>query len=258
MPSGNSMRKSRIWNQKMNEKYRSYIKIDMLPTLFCPGCGNGIIQNATIEAIDKLGIRKDTAFVSGIGCSSWIPCYFDMDVIHSIHGRALPVAQGLKLAAPGKNIIVFSGDGDCYAIGGNHFIHAIRRNIDLTILVVNNHIYGMTGGQVSPTTLQGSKTKTSPYGAADEPIDGCRIAIAMGAGFVARWTVSQPIELAKSITEAISHKGFSMIEIIAQCPEQAGGKVYKEKNPSEMMLHFKDLVRQGTIKTGILHKDEKK
>ncbi|HPD90677.1 MAG TPA: thiamine pyrophosphate-dependent enzyme, partial [Bacillota bacterium] len=127
----------------MNRLYKSYIRTDALPSLFCPGCGNGIIQMAAIRAIDGLGIRENLACVSGIGCSSWIPCYLNLDVMHTIHGRALAFATGLKMAQPDKKVMVFTGDGDCLAIGGNHFLHACARNIDLTVIMVNNYIYGM-------------------------------------------------------------------------------------------------------------------
>jgi 2-oxoglutarate ferredoxin oxidoreductase subunit beta len=238
----------------MNELYESYLKKDMLPTLFCPGCGNGIVLNAAIHAIEHLGIRQDTACVSGIGCSSWIPCYLDMDVIHSMHGRALPVAQGLKLAAPEKNILVFTGDGDCLAIGGNHLIHAARRNIDLTVLMINNYIYGMTGGQKSPTTPHQSITKTSPFGATDEPIDGCGLAIAMGASYVARWTTAHPVELARSIAEGMGHRGFAFIEILAQCPVQAGSGVFSTRNAVDILKSYRESAKSGQIQMGILHR----
>jgi 2-oxoglutarate ferredoxin oxidoreductase subunit beta len=183
----------------MNKLYEEYIKTDYLPTLFCAGCGNGIVQIAAIHAIDKLKIKNDIACVSGIGCSSWIPCYLKLDVMHTLHGRAIAFAEGLKLAQPDKHVLVFTGDGDCLAIGGNHLLHAARRNIDITVVMVNNHIYGMTGGQKSPTTPKGSKTKTSPLGSADEVIDGCELAIAMGASFVARWSTAHPVQLEKAL-----------------------------------------------------------
>lgn len=224
----------------MNKLYEKYIKTDMLPTLFCPGCGNGIVQMAAIEAIDKLGIQEDIACVSGIGCSSWIPCYFKLDVMHTMHGRALPFAQGLKLAQPDKKIMVFTGDGDCLAIGGNHLIHAARRNIDMTVIMVNNYIYGMTGGQKSPSTPEGAITKTSPFGAVDEPIDGCELAIAVGATYVARWTTAHPIQLEKAIEAGLNHKGFSFIEVLCQCPVQAGKKVYGVKESAEIMNMYKE------------------
>ncbi len=224
----------------MNNLAQQYLKQDMLPTLFCPGCGLGIVQHSTIEAIDSLKLtNKDLACVSGIGCSSWVPCYLDLDVMHAIHGRAIAFAEGLKLAKPDKKILVFTGDGDCLAIGGNHFMHAANRNIDITVIMSNNYIYGMTGGQQSPTTPEGSNTKTSPMGSYTNPIDGCKLAIAMGATFVARWTTAHPMQLAKTIEEAINHKGFSFIEVMCQCPVQAGKGVYREKDPTKIMNNFK-------------------
>jgi 2-oxoglutarate ferredoxin oxidoreductase subunit beta len=248
----------------MNRLFEQYIKVDSLPTLFCPGCGNGIVQRAAISAIDKLKIREDIACVSGIGCSSWIPCYLRLDVMHTMHGRALAFAQGLKLARPDKRVLVFTGDGDCLAIGGNHMLHACRRNVDLTVLMVNNYIYGMTGGQKSPTTPKNAVTKTSPFGVFDEPFDGCELAKASGATYVARWTTAHPNELEKSIVAGIKHKGFSYIEILAQCPVQAGKGVYGEKDPAAILKTFRDntcVFRDGMeeipgkIKIGILKHD---
>jgi len=224
----------------VNKLYEEYIKTDSLPTLFCPGCGNGIVQIAAINAIDKLNIRNDIACVSGIGCSSWIPCYLKLDVMHTLHGRALAFAQGLKLAQPDKKILVFTGDGDCLAIGGNHLLHAARRNIDLTVVMVNNYIYGMTGGQKSPATPKGAKTKTSPFGSVDEVIDGCELVTAMGASYVARWTTAHPVQLEKAIRDGIEHVGFSFIEVLSQCPVQAGKNVYGEKTPSAIMRTYKN------------------
>jgi 2-oxoglutarate ferredoxin oxidoreductase subunit beta len=243
----------------MNKLYEKYIKTESLPTLFCPGCGNGIIQNAAIRAIESLGIREETACVSGIGCSSWIPCYFDLDVMHTMHGRAIPFATGLKMAQPDKKIIVFTGDGDCLAIGGNHFLHACARNIDLTIVMVNNYIYGMTGGQKSPATPLNAVTKTSPFGCIDDPIDGCVLAEAMGASYVARWTTAHPIQLEKAIKEGIEHKGLSYIEVLSQCPVQAGKSVYGEKDPAAIMKTYKAAEKAGTIKVGLFkHDDQRK
>ena len=249
----------------MNQLYKKYIKTDSLPTLFCPGCGNGIVQIAAIRAIDKLGIREDVACVSGIGCSAWIPCYLDLDVMHTLHGRALPYAQGLKLARPEKKIIVFTGDGDCLAIGGNHLIHAARRNIDLTVIMVNNYIYGMTGGQKSPTTPKGAMTKTSPFGSTDDIIDGCGLVAAMGASYVARWTTAHPIQMEKAIRDGIGHKGFSFIEVLSQCPVQAGKNVYGAKEPASIMRGFKNNsytykdgmeIPDGKIRLGTLRHDK--
>ena len=256
----------------MNKLYEKYIKTESLPTLFCPGCGNGIIQYAAIEAFERLGIAEDVACVSGIGCSSWIPCYYKLDVMHTMHGRALAFAEGLKLARPDKKIVVFTGDGDCVAIGGNHLLHAAARNIDLTVIMVNNYIYGMTGGQKSPTTPKGSRTKTSPFGSIDEPIDACRRVTSLGASYVARWTTAHPVQLEKAIADGITHRGFSFIEVLSQCPVQAGKNVYGEKDPSKIMENYKKqtylfrqtgreqtscpgLDEQGRIPIGLLHYD---
>ena len=209
----------------MNKLYEKYIKTESLPTLFCRGCGDGIIQFAAANAMDELGIKDDIACVSGIGCSSWIPCYYKMDVMHTMHGRALAFAEGLKLARPDQKIMVFTVDGDCLAIGGNHLLHAASRNIDLIVIMVNNYIYGMTGGQKSPSTPKGAITKTSPFGCIDEPINGCRLVMSLGASYVARWTTAHPVQLAKSIKDGLMHRGFSFIEVLSQCPVQAGKKM---------------------------------
>ncbi len=232
----------------MNKLYEKYIKKESLPTLFCPGCGNGIIQRAAIEAIDNLGCRKETACVSGIGCSSWIPCYLQMDAIHTMHGRALPFAEGLKLSQPDKKILVFTGDGDCMAIGGNHLLHAAARNIDLTVVMVNNNIYGMTGGQKSPTTPLEAKTKTSPFGCIDMPMDACALVMTLGASYVARWTTAHPVQLAKAIAEGLLHKGFAFIDVLSQCPVQAGKSIWGEKDPAKIMKRYKEhtyMVKEG-------------
>lgn len=192
-----------------------------------------------MSAFESLGIKDQVACVSGIGCSSWIPCYYKLDVMHTMHGRALAFAQGLKLAQPDKKIVVFTGDGDCLAIGGNHLLHAAGRNIDITVVMANNYIYGMTGGQKSPSTPKGSITKTSPFGSIDEPIDGCKLAAVMGASYVARWTTAHPVQLEKAIKEGISHKGFSFVEVLCQCPVQAGKNVYGEKDPAKIMEGYK-------------------
>lgn len=223
----------------MNKLIEKYVKKESLPYIFCPGCGNGIVLNAAIHAIDELKVKEDTACVSGIGCSSWIPPYLNMDVMHTIHGRAIAFAEGLKLSQPKKNVVVFTGDGDCLAIGGNHFLHAAKRNINLTVIMVNNYIYGMTGGQKSPTTPLNSTTKTSPFGAIDEPIDGCGVAISAGATFCSRWTVAHPIQLKKAIKEGIMHNGFSFIEVLSPCPVQAGKSIFKERDSWKIIEQIK-------------------
>ena len=223
--------------QKLAEKY---LRKESLPTIFCPGCGDGQILFATIRAIDDLGIRKDLACVSGIGCSGWIPVYLNVDVMHAIHGRAIAAAEGLKLSSDDKKVIVFTGDGDCIGIGGNHFIHAARRNIDLTVIMVNNNIYGMTGGQKAPTTPLKAYTKTSPYGNEERPFDSIELAVAAGATYVARWTTFHIQQLELSIKNAINHNGFSFIEVLSQCPVQAGRNIFNERDPWKIMKLFKD------------------
>jgi len=212
--------------------------------IFCPGCGHGIVQQAFARTIDRMGIKEDVGLVSGIGCSSYIPVFSNFDAIHSIHGRALAVATGLKLARPDKKVVVFTGDGDCTAIGGNHLIHAARRNIDLTVVMLNNNIYGMTGGQAAPTTPLGSTTKTSPHGNIEPTFDVAKLIIAAGATKVSRWTVAQPNQLEKAIEAAINHKGFSFVEVYSPCPVQAGRNILGDSNPWNMMQMYKD---QGKV-----------
>jgi 2-oxoglutarate ferredoxin oxidoreductase subunit beta len=208
----------------------------------CPGCGNGTIAQAILWAIDELGIDFDNfAFVSGIGCSGWISSpSFNTDVLHVTHGRSIAFATGLKLAAPQMKVIVTAGDGDTSAIGGNHFIHACRRNIDLTVICVNNQIYGMTGGQVAPSTPYSSVTSTTPYGSIERPFDLSQVALSAGATFVARWTTFHARQLKKSIAKAILHPGFSFVEVISQCPVQYGKVIGKRNAPVDMLMDYKE------------------
>ncbi|GAH37416.1 unnamed protein product, partial [marine sediment metagenome] len=238
----------------------------------CSGCGNGIISQSILRAIDEIAISFDQiafvsgigcsgwipspsfntdvlhvthgrsiAFVSGIGCSGWIPSpSFNTDVLHVTHGRSIAFATGLKLAAPQMKVIVCAGDGDTGAIGGNHFIHAARRNIDLTVICVNNQIFGMTGGQVAPSTPYLSKTTTTPFGNIERPFDLSNLAIAAGATFVARWTTYHARSLKNSIKKAILHRGFSFIEAISQCPVQYGKVIGMRNDSVSMLLHYKE------------------
>ncbi|MHA1378244.1 MAG: thiamine pyrophosphate-dependent enzyme [Candidatus Helarchaeota archaeon] len=195
-------------------------------TLFCAGCGNGIILNCFIRAVENLNLdTKEILCVSGIGCSSWIPSpYLKLDTFHTLHGRAIAFATGAKVFNNRLKVVVFTGDGDGAGIGGNHLIHAARRNIDLTVLLVNNSIYSMTGGQYSPTTPHNAKTSTSVYGNPEKPFDLCKLMEAAGATYIARWTINYPRKLIKSIEEGIVHEGFSFIEILSQCPTEFGNK----------------------------------
>ena len=200
-----------------------YFRPGRLPHLWCGGCGNGIVLAAMIEAVDRLGLTKDeVAFISGIGCSSRASGYVDFNTANTLHGRALPIASGLKMARPKMTVIVASGDGDCAAIGGNHLIHAARRNIDLTLVVFNNSIYGMTGGQYSPLTPVGSRATTAPYLTMEPTFDLLELARAAGATFTARATTYHAPLLEKVIEQGIRHKGFSIIEAVAACPTNFG------------------------------------
>ena len=203
-----------------------YIRPSAIRTTNCPGCGNGILAQAILRAIDEEGLDMDDfVFVSGIGCAAWIPSpFFYGDTFHTTHGRPSAFATGIKLAAPERRVMVVSGDGDLLAIGGNHFIHAARRNIDMIVICVNNYIYGMTGGQVAPTTPPGLKTMTTPYGNVENSFDISGLAAAAGATFVARWTVYHALQITRTVRKALNHRGFSMIEIISQCPVQFGRK----------------------------------
>jgi len=199
-----------------------YLRREVLPTAFCPGCYNGVVMNALFHALRDLGVEdlRGYVFVSGIGCSSWIPSpYIRADTIHTLHGRAVPVATGVKLARPDLEVVVIAGDGDLAAIGGNHLLHAARRNMDLLVLMVNNQVYAMTRGQASPTTPRGMKTPTTPYGNPETPMDVARIIAGTNANYVARWCISDYMRLKASIEEALSRhrRGFRFIEIYAPC-----------------------------------------
>jgi 2-oxoglutarate ferredoxin oxidoreductase subunit beta len=197
-----------------------YLRVELLPTSFCPGCGNGIVMNAFLKAVEELGYEdlKEFVFVSGIGCSSWIPNpYFKADSIHTLHGRAIPVALGLKLSRPELNVVVIAGDGDIASIGLEHLIHAARRNADLLVLMVNNMIYGMTGGQQAPTTPLGFETSTTPYGNIEKPLDACALVATAGANYSARWTVAHFHRLKESIKKAMGKRGFRFIEAVSPC-----------------------------------------
>lgn len=205
------------------ELVSKYIRGEGLPSIWCPGCGIGIVMGAMLRAIDRLGLNQDdVVIVTGIGCSGFIYNYLKFDGFHGTHGRALAVATGIKLANPRLQVIIPMGDGDCAAIGGNHLIHAARRNIDLTAIVINNETYGMTGGQYSPLSPLGSRAATAPYGHQEPPFDLCELARAAGATYVARGTTFHVLQLVRLIADAIQHKGFSFVEVLSPCPVQFG------------------------------------
>lgn len=207
----------------MLSELKKYLRIDKLPHIWCAGCGHGIILQAFLRAVEDLGLNQDKiVVVSGIGCSSRSVGYIDFDTLHTAHGRAIPFAIGIKLVKPELTVAILAGDGDIAAIGGNHLIHACRRNIDLTVIVFNNYNYGMTGGQYSPTTRADDYTTTSPYGYIEGSFDLCELAKAAGASYVARSTTYHALGLSELIANAITHHGFSFIDVITGCPTYYG------------------------------------
>ena len=239
------------------------LRTDRIPHIWCSGCGIGTVFSACLIAMktSQLDLQKMT-MVSGIGCSGRAAGYVKLDSFHTTHGRAIPFATGLKLANPELNVVVFSGDGDLFAIGGNHFIHAARRNVDLTVICVNNLNYGMTGGQVAATTPYNAKTTTTPRGNPEEPFNLPMLAYAAGATYISRWTILHTRDLTNSIETALKRKGFSFIEVLSPCPVNYGRrnkeksydtlKLYQEKgiiknaaHPLEIDAHFDEGIILG-------------
>jgi len=224
-----------------------FLRMDRMPSIWCPGCGIGTTVNCFTRALTECGQDLDkVAIVSGIGCTGRVAGYMNLDSFHTTHGRAIPFATGLKLANPELNVVVYSGDGDLTAIGGNHFIHAARRNADLLVVCVNNFTYGMTGGQVTPTTPEPAIASTTPYGAYETTFNLPFLADSSGAVFVARWTTFHVRQIAKTMQEALGKKGFRFIEIIAPCPT-----LYLRRNRLgeglDEMRHYKE---KSVIKNG--------
>jgi len=210
------------------------------PTIWCAGCGIGVVMGSLIRAIESLGLQNDqVALVAGIGCTARMPVYMDYNTLHTTHGRALAFATGLKIARPDMKVIAIMGDGDALAIGGNHFIHAARRNVGITALIVNNSIYGMTGGQYSPTTPLDMRATTAPYGNVEPPFPICDLAAAAGATYVARSTVYHVLELDKYLAQAISTDGFSVVEAVSYC-HTTYGRINKLGSAAQMMRALKD------------------
>jgi 2-oxoglutarate/2-oxoacid ferredoxin oxidoreductase subunit beta len=233
-----------------SESLQKLRKNKKFPTIWCAGCGIGIVMGALIRAIDHLGLDNDNvALVAGIGCTARMPIYMDFNTLHTTHGRALAFATGLKIARPDMKVIAIMGDGDALAIGGNHFIHAARRNIGITAIVVNNAIYGMTGGQYSPTTPLNGRATTAPYGNIEPPFPVCELAVAAGANYVARSTVYHALELDKFIMEAIAKDGFSVVEAISYC-HTTYGRINKLGTAADMLRSLKDnSISQSAFKT---------
>ena len=248
--------------------YDKYLRTDKMPTLWCWGCGDGVILKAIIRAIDRLGwSMDDVCVVSGIGCSGRMSSYIDCNTVHTTHGRAIAYATGIKLANPGKHVIVVTGDGDGLAIGGNHTIHGCRRNIDLNHILVNNFIYGLTNSQTSPTTPRGFWTVTAQYGNVDPSFDAVKLAIAAGATFVGRESVTNPEKIERLLAKGFEHDGYSFFDIFSNCHVNLGRK--NKMSEAVQMLKWLDSrtiskakfdalsedERAGLFPLGILHED---
>jgi 2-oxoglutarate ferredoxin oxidoreductase subunit beta len=219
--------------------FLDWYRMDRLPTIFCVGCGNGTVINCALSAVTDAGWKPDeVVFVSGIGCSSRAPGYISADSLHTTHGRALAFATGIRLARPDLHVVIFTGDGDLAAIGGNHFIHACRRNVDMTVICMNNQIYGMTGGQGSPTTPPGAISTTTPYGSGESTFDLTALAIAAGANYAARWTSYHVKELTSAIRAGLETPGFAFIEAMTQCPTGFGRR-NRLREPEDMLEYFR-------------------
>lgn len=224
---------------EMAHPLSKYIRKGAQPHTHCSGCGNGIIAQSFLRAVDEAGIPKQKLVcVAGIGCSGWIPSpFFDVDTLHVTHGRPIAFATGVKLGNPELEVVVFTGDGDASAIGGNHLIHAARRNIGVKVICVNNMIYGMTGGEVAPTTPRGMKTTTTPFGNLERPFDLSKLVIAAGGTYVARWTTFHVARLVASMKKAMTRSGFAFLEVLSQCPVHYGRRI-GITDPVEMMRWF--------------------
>jgi len=252
----------------MNKGYTEYLRREKLPSVWCPGCGNGVIVKALLEAVAAFDLEKDDVVViGGIGCSGRTPFILDFNTMHTTHGRALAFATGIKLIKPELKVIVTMGDGDAAAIGGNHFIHTCRRNLDITAIIFNNAIYGQTGGQLAPTTPQGKRSTTSAFGNIEPDFDLCKLAQGAGASFVARSTVFDFRELTTILQRALAHKGFSVVEILTTCPTYFG-RLNEMRDPYEMLHYLKEATLPqdepadrraeellGKVSTGIFHEE---
>lgn len=248
---------------------KEHLRLEKFPHIWCAGCGHGIVLQAFLRAVLDLGLDKNKlVVVSGIGCSSRAVGYIDFDTLHTAHGRAIPFATGIKIANPSLTTLILTGDGDIAAIGGNHLIHAARRNIDLTVVVFNNFNYGMTGGQYSPLTCEESFTSTDPYGHIESPFDICSVVRAAGATYVARSTTYHALQLPRLIADGITHHGFSLIEVITGCPTYYG-KFNEMANPVKMLEWQRDHAvnlkqyqilseeeRKGKFAIGLIYSDQ--
>jgi 2-oxoglutarate ferredoxin oxidoreductase subunit beta len=236
--------------------YDEYLRLEKMPTLWCWGCGDGVILKAFIRAVDKMGWKKDdVAVVSGIGCSGRFSSYVDFNTIHTTHGRTLAYATGVKLANPDKHVVCVAGDGDSLAIGGNHTIHAARRNIDINFILINNFIYGLTNSQTSPTTPQGMWTVSQKAGNIDPTFNACKLVTATGASFVGRETVLSPKKIEKLLIQGFEHKGFSFFDILSNCHINLGRK-NKMSNAMET-LSWIDSITTSKVKYDKMSEEER-
>ncbi len=232
-------------------EFFEFYRKERWPHQFCPGCGLGTIMNTLYKAFNDSNLSLDnTVFISGIGCTGRVPGYINADSLHTTHGRALAFATGVKLANPSLNVVVISGDGDLFSIGGNHMIHAARRNLDLLVIAVNNGNFGLTGGQVAPTTPHLMRSTTTPEGNPDFPFALAEIVAAAGANYVARWSTAQPYQIVNSIKTAFKVKGFSFIEILSQCPVNFG----RRNNMADPVKNFR-WIRDHMVSIKQLGKD---
>jgi len=226
---------------RRGKNLEKYLRQDIMPSPWCPGCGHGNILHGLLESFRRLELDLDKVVViGGIGCSGRTPFFTNTNSMHTTHGRALAFSTGVKMANPELTVVSVMGDGDSVGIGGNHFIHACRRNINLNAIIFNNSIYGMTGGQTAPTTPTGKKSTTSYSGSIEAPFDIVELSMAAGATFVARTTTFDFQEIPNLITRAIEHPGFSVVEVLSQCPTYYG-RINKLGDPTQMLDYEKDL-----------------
>lgn len=238
----------------VSQPRRRFVRPGLLPTVFCPGCGGGTVLSCFTHAVEASGIDPARlCSVTGIGCSSWVLSpYFRADTLHTTHGRAIAFATGVTIARPDMKVVVIAGDGDLGGIGGNHLIHAARRNNDLAVVMVNNSIYGMTGGQVSPSTPMDVRATTTPYGNPEAPLRAAELVAAAGATYVARWTTYHVRQLAAALETLLHHRGFGFVEVVAQCPTSYG-KAVRKRSAADFLAEYRDravpIERAGALST---------
>lgn len=229
-------------SQQIMNPNRRFLRPEKLPHFFCSGCGCGQVLNYFTQALDKLNLDVSKfVTIGGVGCTARIPVYLKSDTLHGVHGRTLAWATGIKLMHPETPVVIFAGDGDLASIGGNHFIHAARRNLDVTVILVDNLNFAMTGGQVAPTTPENARTMTTPYGSDEPRFDVVKLAMAAGASHVERWSTAMPAQCVQAICRGLQHKGFSLIEIVSQCPTHFGRYALKTGDPAKLVEYIKEM-----------------